>query len=108
LIHCSLHQQYPETKVLDSHQLSEWMAYYTIEPFGQYPEFLRAGIIAATVANVHQGKKGRTFTAEDFMPKEPGILKPKKQTTGEMKAAIRQIASWAKKEGLTKKKKKEK
>jgi len=79
------------------------MAYYAIEPFGQYPEYLRAGIVAATIANVHQGKRGRRFTVEDFMPKEPSISKPKKQSVAEMKAIMQQIAGWAKKKKLTKK-----
>lgn len=93
-------------ELLDSRQISEWMAYYAIEPFGQYPEYLRAGIIAATIANVHQGKKGRRFTAEDFMPKEPSASRPKKQSVAEMKAIMQQIAGLTKKKKLTKKKSK--
>lgn len=84
------------------------MAYYTIEPFGQYPEYLRTGIVAAVIANVHQGKRGRRFKAEDFMPKEPEAGGSPKQSVAEMKTAISQIASWAKKEGLTKTRKKKK
>ena len=82
------------------------MAYYAIEPFGQYPEYLRAGLIAATIANVFQGKKGRRFTVEDFMPKEPEISRPKKQTVAEIKTVMHQMVRWAKKKGLTKEKKK--
>lgn len=82
------------------------MAYYAIEPFGQYPEYLRTALIATVIANVHQGKKGRKFTVEDFMPKEPEISRPKKRTIAEMKTVMQQMVSWAKKKGLTKEKKK--
>ena len=88
------------------------MAYYAIEPFGQYPEYHRAGIIAATIANVHRGKRGRSFSPTDFMPEEPRLPKSKSQTVAEMKATMHRITAWAKKKGLTKtkmkKKKKEK
>jgi hypothetical protein len=53
---------------IDSHELAEWMAYYSLDPFGTARADLSAGIIAATVANANKGKKGRPFQPADFMP----------------------------------------
>ena len=37
-----------------SRELSEWMVYYELEPFGEERADLRAGIVASTVANVNR------------------------------------------------------
>lgn len=95
-------------KGLSSPQLSELLAYYGLEPFGERTEFLRTGIVAATIANVNRGKGQKAFSPEDFMPKEPKIEKPQIQTVEEQKSILQGIASWAKKRGLTKKNKAEK
>jgi hypothetical protein len=50
-------------------ELFEWQAYYRIEPFGEWREDLRCGIVASTVANAFRGKKSKTFKPDDFMPK---------------------------------------
>ncbi len=50
-------------------ELVEWAAMYVVEPFGQVREDLRAGRIAATVANaVPRARGSRLFEAEDFFP----------------------------------------
>ena len=54
---------------ISSHTLSEWMAYDRLEPWGEERADLRAGIIAATIANSMRGKKGKPFKPADFMPK---------------------------------------
>lgn len=56
-------------KNISSRELTEWMVYYTIEPFGEERADLRAGIISSTVANVNRGKGGRTYKPQEFMPK---------------------------------------
>jgi hypothetical protein len=53
---------------MSSLQLSEWMAYERLDPFGQYREDYRAGIIAATIANANRSKKSKPFTPEQFIP----------------------------------------
>ena len=40
-----------------------------IEPFGEYGDYFRAGIVASTIANVNRGKDQKAFTPHDFMPK---------------------------------------
>lgn len=55
---------------MSSHELTEWMAYAHLEPFGDERGDLRAGIVASTIANVNRDPK-RTpepFRPEDFMP----------------------------------------
>lgn len=47
----------------------EWMILEKIEPFGEYGDYLRAGIIASTIANVNRGKDTKAFKPQDFMPK---------------------------------------
>lgn len=54
---------------MPSRLLTEWMVFYEAEPFGERRADLRAGIVAATVANANRGKNQRPFGAEDFMPK---------------------------------------
>ncbi len=50
-------------------ELVEWAAMYVVEPFGPIREDLRAGRIAATVANAVPRQHGsKLFEAEDFFP----------------------------------------
>ena len=78
------------------------MAYSTVEPFGEYAEWLRAGIIAAVIANVNRNTKtSKVYTPEDFMP-EACTIQRKTQTLEEQQQALQSIYSFAKKRGLTK------
>ncbi len=74
---------------IDSAEFSEWLAYDQIDPIGQQREDLRAGIIAATVAN-SSGNSKHQFKPEEFMPRfgEP----PKRQTAEEQMAILGMIA----------------
>ena len=51
-----------------SDELTEWMAFYQLEPFGDFRADLRSAIIASTLANAHRSKEGKPFTPEDFKP----------------------------------------
>ena len=53
---------------ITARELTEWMAYARLEPFGELRADLRAGIVAATTANVHRGRRQRPLKPEDFMP----------------------------------------
>ena len=53
---------------MSARQFADWAAFYEQEPFGDFRADLRAGIVAATVANVHRGSKTPPFTPQDFMP----------------------------------------
>ena len=49
---------------MTSAQLSGWMQYYDVEPWGQYPEERRMATLATLTANCH----GAHCRADEFMP----------------------------------------
>lgn len=55
---------------MSSHEFSEWMAYYAIDPFGEDRADLRQALTTAAVANsVEAQRKHPKWTKpEDFMP----------------------------------------
>jgi hypothetical protein len=50
--------------------LVEWMAYYSLEPFGPSMDDLRAGVLASLTANIHRDEKKQRnpFEPGDFFP----------------------------------------
>lgn len=54
---------------MSSAEFSEWMAYYTIEPFGEERADLRQALTTSAVANTLQAqtKKPKWTKPEDFM-----------------------------------------
>ena len=72
---------------MSSHEFSEWVAFYGLEPFGYAAEFAGHAQTAAVIANVHRGKNTTAFKVTDFMPREP---KPP-QTVPQM---IEMAAAW--------------
>ena len=53
---------------IGSDEITKWMAFYQMEPFGDMRADLRSGVIASTFANANRTKHTRPFTPEDFMP----------------------------------------
>jgi len=55
----------------NSRELSEWIAFARVEPFGLYRADVRSAIIACVIANANRDpkKKSSLFKVEDFMPK---------------------------------------
>jgi hypothetical protein len=56
---------------IDGRELSEWMAYFNMEPWGTEVEDWRAGMVASVIANVNRDpkKRNKPYEAEDFIPK---------------------------------------
>ena len=54
--------------VIDSDELTEWMAFDRLEPLGEARADLRAGIIAAAVGNHGYLRPDKPYQASDFMP----------------------------------------
>ena len=81
---------------MPSRTLTEWMAYYEVEPFGQERADLRSGIVASTVANVFGGK-GQRSKPSDFMPRFDSN-KPQ-QSVEQMQQVFRAFASAVEKRG---------
>lgn len=63
------------------------MAYEQLEPFGEYRDDLRAGIVASTIANVNSKRR---YKPDDFMP-QFGERK-EQQTIADMHAIFREFA----------------
>jgi hypothetical protein len=58
-------------EVLDKHtsrELTEWMAFISLEPIGYTRGDLQAAIVASTIANVNRKKGAKPFGPQDFMP----------------------------------------
>jgi len=53
---------------ISSKELSEWMAYFQLEPFGEGRADLRMGILASLVSNMFTKKGSKRYTPKDFMP----------------------------------------
>jgi hypothetical protein len=57
---------------ISSKELTEWIAFYSLEPFGYLAEMHGDAITASTIANANRDpkKKAEPFSANDFLPKE--------------------------------------
>lgn len=53
---------------MDAAELSEWAAYYRLEPWGEAPQYWRSGLLCSMVANALRGKDQRAFEVGDFIP----------------------------------------
>ena len=69
----------------------EWVAYYTVAPWGEERDSLHAGIIASAAVAPHC-KKGQQPKAKDFMPDFISPPKPV-QNLADMKSAFRSFAN---------------
>jgi len=70
--------------MLTARQLEEWIEYADLEPFGEERADLRAGMVAAVVANVYRDPKARPkpYRPIDFMPlvnEQPKARTPEEQ-----------------------------
>lgn len=53
---------------MDAREEMEWIAFWRLEPFGPTAADYRAGVIAATIANVHRGRGQQARQPSDFFP----------------------------------------
>lgn len=60
---------------LTSEELTEWMAYHELEPWGEERADFRSGTICAVVANLMKSKDDRPARAADFVPDFDGSRK---------------------------------
>jgi hypothetical protein len=75
-------------ETISSEELTEWAAYYQLDPFGSARGDIQAGVVASTMANIH-AKKGHTFTPADFLPRFGGDpARAKSMTPDEIKAIL--------------------
>jgi hypothetical protein len=78
--------------------VAEWEAYEAVEPFGERVDWMRAAMIALTVARSAGSKRA---TLEDFLPPPPkrADAPVRKQTADEQRAALQPFIAWAKRTG---------
>jgi hypothetical protein len=53
---------------LSSAELTEWQAFYLLEPWGTEPAALNSAITASVLANVNRKPDSPAFRPSDFMP----------------------------------------
>lgn len=53
---------------ISSTELSEWMAFFQLEPWGNEVDMLGHAITASTVANTVRPKGHKAYRPQDFMP----------------------------------------
>jgi hypothetical protein len=73
---------------LSSRELSEWMAFSTIEPFGETQADYRAGLIASATANA-SGNYKKALTPSDFIyiykqPKQMSMIDRRQEQERQM------------------------
>lgn len=53
---------------LGSGELTEWKAFYAMEPFGAFRDNLHAGVVAAAIVNVNRARRGdKVYGPSDFL-----------------------------------------
>ena len=52
---------------MSSRELTEWMAFDLVEPFGDRRGDIQAAVVASTIANVNRGKSTRPYEVQDFI-----------------------------------------
>ena len=77
-------------KEIDSREFAEWLAFDRVEPQGEFRADLRAGIIAAVIANVNRGRGTPAFKPADFMPDFDQPAQPDSEAVGaKLRAALK-------------------
>lgn len=74
---------------MSSDEFTHWIAYYSLEPFGQERDNIHAGIVASTLANINGGSR-KTWTAKDFMVIDK--VTRQKQSTAQFLTGLKALA----------------
>lgn len=53
---------------IDSRELSEWQAFFQLEPMPEQRADYRSGVVASVIANTNRAKKSKPFEPTDFTP----------------------------------------
>lgn len=77
---------------MSSSEFTDWIAFYKLEPWGGEAENYRAGVIAATVANVApRAKNTDPLLPKDFFPTSIAAAPEAEQTQEEQIALLKGI-----------------
>ena len=75
----------------NAQEFAEWVAEYSIDPWGEERADLRSAIVAMVIANANRGKGQPAYKVEQFMPKYD--RQHKQQTPEQMKALLTVMAN---------------
>jgi len=75
---------------ISSRELTEWMIFYGMEPFGNEAPYIGHAITASTIANANRKKGTKPIKPEDMMPK---FERPKTQTTDDMIGVAKMVTA---------------
>lgn len=75
---------------MSSAEFVEWMAYYELEPFGQYRDNLHAGQVASLIFNSNRRKHTPPLHPTDFVLKDKETKQ--EEDTGEFMTGLRALA----------------
>lgn len=53
---------------LSARELKEWMAFYSIEPWGEYRADVRSAMVSMLLYGANKGRNAPKLTIKDFMP----------------------------------------
>lgn len=71
-------------------ELTEWMAFYQMEPFGTERDNIHTGIIASLIYNANRGKRNTPMSPDDFMIRD--IVEKKQKETAQFLSGLRSLA----------------
>lgn len=80
---------------MSSRELSEWMAFFSLEPWGCEVEDWRFAMLASVIANVNRDPKKhrKPFEPRDFLPQRDKVAVQQEEQTWEEQAKI--LEMWA-------------
>lgn len=71
---------------ISSAEITEWMAYYDLEPFGEKRADLRSAIVSKVIADANS-EKNKSFDVDDFMPQ----FREERQSVAEQENLVRNL-----------------
>lgn len=73
--------------------LSEWMAFYQLEPFGYRSDYEMHALIASVLAEINRNpkKKHEAYKIEDFMPKDLSVEEDKPSVFKKLKEFFKKL-----------------
>lgn len=80
---------------MTSVQITEWLAFAQVEPFGEWRADLRMATLAALIANVNRNDKARPepYRPDDFMPNLDPVEVEPEERTADMLAQVKSITA---------------
>jgi len=79
---------------MEARELNEWMAYWSLEPWGEVRADHRAGLIASMVLNSQGAKnKGKPYESSDFFELYEAGKAKQKQTGYQMMSLMKGLAN---------------